>query len=415
MLLSQLHPNEGQIKGVPSNPRIITEEDFAALKKSLRNFRKMLTLRPMVVDEDFNILGGNMRYQALCRLRDEHAKVGAFQFTDEIPDEWVHQDCTLTEKEKREFVIKDNQERGTNDWDKLANEWSVEELKEWDVKAANWDASDSADELQSVKKDDFDEDKDEVQTICQSGDIWQLGNHRLMCGDSTSADDVAKLMCGEKADITFSSPPYNAGFGKNLTKDKGRKKYTNGEDDNKTRIQYTNFLNAYIGNANRYADFNFCNIQMLANNKLSMFDMIKTNITILADIEIWDKVHSQPAAAENVLNSEFEFVFVFSKKANRNIGTIKFHGTLKNIIHIPPTHNEYSKEHNAVFPIELPAYHISNFAKSSVLDLFGGTGTTLIAAEQLNRKCYMMEIYPHYCDVIIARWEKFTGQKAVKL
>lgn len=139
MKLSQLHPNEGQIKGVPSNPRTITAEDFAYLLKSLRNFRKMLSLRPMVVDEDFNILGGNMRYQALCRLRDEKVKVGGFTFTDDIPDEWVKQDCTLTEKEKREFVIKDNQERGQNDWDKLANEWDAEELKEWDVKAAEWD------------------------------------------------------------------------------------------------------------------------------------------------------------------------------------------------------------------------------------------------------------------------------------
>ena len=129
MKLSNLKPNEGQIEGVPSNPRTITEDDFEKLKKSLVNFRKMLSLRPMVVDEDWNILGGNMRYQALCRLRDE----GVEGFTEDIPDEWVKQDTTLSAAEKREFVIKDNQQRGRNDWDALANEWDDEELHSWDV------------------------------------------------------------------------------------------------------------------------------------------------------------------------------------------------------------------------------------------------------------------------------------------
>ena len=129
MKLSDLKPNEGQIEGVPSNPRTITEDDFEKLKKSLVNFRKMLSLRPMVVDEDWNILGGNMRYQALCRLRDE----GVEGFTEDIPDEWLKQDTTLSAAEKREFVIKDNQQRGRNDWDALANEWDDEELREWDV------------------------------------------------------------------------------------------------------------------------------------------------------------------------------------------------------------------------------------------------------------------------------------------
>ena len=129
MKLSDLKPNEGQIEGVPSNPRTITEDDFDKLKKSLVNFRKMLSLRPMVVDEDWNILGGNMRYLALCRLRDE----GVEGFTEDIPDEWVKQDTTLSAAEKREFVIKDNQQRGRNDWDALANEWDDEELRKWDV------------------------------------------------------------------------------------------------------------------------------------------------------------------------------------------------------------------------------------------------------------------------------------------
>ena len=154
MKLSDLKPNEGQIEGVPSNPRTITEDDFEKLKKSLVNFRKMLSLRPMVVDEDWNILGGNMRYLALCRLRDE----GVDGFTDDIPDEWVKQDTTLSAAEKREFVIKDNQQRGRNDWDALANEWDEEELREWDVDIPNFD-----EDMENLEPGDMPDLSDKIQ------------------------------------------------------------------------------------------------------------------------------------------------------------------------------------------------------------------------------------------------------------
>lgn len=199
-----------------------------------------------------------------------------------------------------------------------------------------------------------------------------------------------------------------------MTKDDGRSKY-NDNDDNMSDDEYTEFLNKYINNACECAQYNFVNVQWLANNKQSLIDIMNSNRNILGDIIIWDKARSQPQLAENVLNSEFEFVFCFHEKGNRRIGTIPFHGTKKNIIHISSGHNEFSDIHNAVFPIELSAHFIDNFAKESVLDLFGGTGTTMIAAEQLGRKAYLMEIDPKYCDVIIARWEKFTGKQATKI
>lgn len=154
---------------------------------------------------------------------------------------------------------------------------------------------------------------------------------------------------------------------------------------------------------------------MLANNKIALIDALSHFKNTLADIIIWDKGRSQPAAAANVLNSEFEFVLCFSKKGNRCIGTIPFHGTIKNIVHISPSKNEYAKIHNAVFPVDLPAHFIQYFAKESVIDFFGGTGTTMMAAEQLGKKSYLMELDPHYCDVIIARWEKLTGLNAIKI
>jgi site-specific DNA-methyltransferase (adenine-specific) len=240
-----------------------------------------------------------------------------------------------------------------------------------------------------------------------------------MCGDSTCGGDVALLMNGEKADIAFYSPPYNAGFGVDLNscrnKNKRKTKYTNGENENKTTDEYADFLIKTIQNGNDFSLYNFCNIQLLSNNKESIRQAIAHHFDKLGDVIIWDKQKGVPNIHSNVLTNEFEFVFMFNEKGNRTIGTIYFQGTKTNIIHIRPTHNEFANIHNAVFPIELPSHFISNFAKDSTLDLFGGTGTTLIACEQLNRKCYMMELDEHYCDVIIDRWQKLTGKTAVKI
>lgn len=161
------------------------------------------------------------------------------------------------------------------------------------------------------------------------------------------------------------------------------------------------------------AEYNFVNIEMLANNKRALIDILHDNRDRLADVIIWDKERSQPELAENVLNSEWEFVFVFSNQGTRRIGANRFHGTLRNIIHIPnASGNEFAGVHNATFPMEFASYFVENFSNDTVMDLFGGTGTTMIACEQLNRTCYMIEIDPAYCDVIVDRWEKFTGKKA---
>lgn len=149
MLLTELSPNVGQIAGVPSNPRTITPEDFASLKKSLKNFRKMLALRPIVVDENKVILGGNMRYKALCKLAEEKAKSENYQFGQDIPDEWVRVATDLTPEEKMRFIKEDNQERGQWDFDKLANEWEQSKLKEWDAPVANWQERETLNETET--------------------------------------------------------------------------------------------------------------------------------------------------------------------------------------------------------------------------------------------------------------------------
>lgn len=403
--LTDLELNRGQVEGLPSNPRQWGKGELANLVKSIRETPELLEARGLIVwpyAGKYVILGGNMRFSALREMNAVDA-----------PCMVMPQDTPI--EKLREIVIKDNGAFGSWDYDMLANEWDDLPLPEWGVPAWDTENLESVSAPKEVEEDDFDESKDHIEVRCKKGDVWQLGDHRLMCGDSVSLDDVKKLMGGGIADIAFASPPYNTGgIGKSLTKDDGRSKYLANNDD-MTDDGYTEFLNKYIHNACECSKYNFVNVQWLANNKNSLIEMIKSNQRILGDILVWDKARSQPAAAENVLNSEFEFVFCFHEKGNRRIGTIPFHGTKKNIFHISPGHNEYSEIHNAVFPIALPAHFIENFAETSVLDLFGGTGTTMIAAEQLGRKAYLMELDPRYCDVIIARWEKFTGKTAEKI
>ena len=379
-----------------------------------KSLRELGAGRSLLLDKNNRIIAGNKTTEnaAAIDLNDviivesDGTKLVAVKRTD----------IDLDSERGRKLALADNATSAAN------LEWDEEQMAALQAKLDNFDPVEWGVEFETqdnkdyhAEEDDFDENTNQVETRCKAGDIWQLGEHRLMCGDSTDAGSVDLLMNGAKADISFQSPPYNAGFGKNITKDNGRSKYTNGDNDNHSQSEYHDFLCKFIDNALKFSQYSFVNIQMLANNKQAFIATLYDRLDRLADIMCWDKTRSQPQLAENVLNSEFEFVLVFSEKANRNIGTIPFHGTQKNIIHISPTKNEYAKEHNAVFPIELPSHFISSFAKQSVLDLFGGSGTTMIAAEQLGRKCYMMELDPHYCDIIIARWEKLTNGKAQKI
>ncbi len=392
----------GEIKLDAHNYRIHDDKNLKLIKRSLK---KLGAGRSILIDADGVIIAGNATYQTAQELgipvetiKIDGSKVVALQRTD------LH----TQDKERKEMALMDNTTSANPNYDygEIQTDFSTDELPELGIEDIPTLAEENAEIVET-------EVPEQVETRCKSGDIWKLGEHRLMCGDSTNAADIEKLMCGNKADIAFYSPPYNAGFGKNITKDNGRSKYTNGSDDNMSVDDYRDFLNSVIDNGTNFAQYNFCNIQMLANNKKALIGALYTHIDTLADVMIWDKKHSQPQLAENVMNSQFEFILIFSEKGNRNIGTKKLHGTLPNIISITPKKNEYASEHNAVFSVEFASYFVQNFSTKSVLDLFGGTGTTLIACEQLKRKCYMCEIDPHYCDIILTRWETLTGKQGV--
>jgi DNA modification methylase len=261
-----------------------------------------------------------------------------------------------------------------------------------------------------------------VKTRCKAGDLWQLGEHRLLCGDSTKKEDVTRLMAGEKADITFTSPPYNAGKSESLsgnTHTKGNK-YIGGHNDDMDGGSWLSLIQISLEMSRKVSSFQFYNLQQLAGNKIELIDLLYANRKYFADVAIWDKQNTAPAMAENVMNSQFEYVFIFSceKSPNRAIRTGNFRGNVSNVYSgNPQRNNEFSDTHAATFPVDFPEHFISKFAniEKTVYEPFCGSGTTIIACEKTNRKCYGMEIDPHYCDVIIKRWEDFTGEKAKKL
>ena len=382
------------IKPYEKNPR---KNDSAvdAVANSISQFGFKV---PVVIDNDNVIICGHTRYKAAKKL-------GLEAVPCVVADD-------LTEEQIKAYRLADNKVSELAEWDIDLLGEELDGIFDIDMSDFGFDLSEDEEEEAEVIEDEIPQ---EVEPIAKQGDIWQLGRHRLMCGDSTSITDIEKLMDGNIADIAFTSPPYNAGTTPTEVHMNNSTKY-NGNDDNKSEEDYIDFINAYLHNTLIYSQYSFMNVQSIANNKISLIDVLYQNKDVYADTIIWDKILSQPAMAENVLNSEFEYIHVFSNKANRAIGTNKFRGTLSNIVHISKQNrNEFSNIHNATFSVEFASHFIKNFSTESVLDPFGGTGTTLIACEQLNKSAYLMELEPKYVDVIIDRWEKFTGQKAVLL
>ena len=200
--MSQIAVNNGQIDGVRANPRQIKGEKFDRLKASIERNPEMLALRELLVyehDGKYIVIGGNMRYRA-CK------ELGYTQMPCKIiPPQ-------ATAEQLNAYIILDNSGFGDWDWDALANEWDSQQLTDWGVDVPNWD-EEASEEEQPREDDDFDEEKDSIECRVKKGEIWKLGKHRLMCGDSSIQEDVKKLMDGELADMVFTDPPYGVAIG----------------------------------------------------------------------------------------------------------------------------------------------------------------------------------------------------------
>jgi len=391
-----------QVRSNPDNPRFIKGDKFEKLVKSIREFPQMLELRPIVVNKDMIVLGGNMRLKA-C----EEAGI------DQVPIIFAD---NLTEEQQKEFIIKDNSSFGEWDWDILANEWETEQLIDWGMDIPDdW----AVDEVLEAEEDNF-EAADDIQTDIVLGDLIEIGEHRLLCGDSTDSDQVAKLMNGEKADMVFTDPPYNVNFKgqelSNTTKNgvqilhhKGaNSKHDKIENDSMPDDEFLNFMKQVLSNVLLFNNgawyFSFCDLKL---------DLLLTPLKemgfIWKSIIIWKK--NQATLSGKDYKSRYEPI-VYGCPENSFYGERykqediwEFQRTLKNDLH--PT----------MKPIPLIENALNNSSKEgmSVLDLFLGSGSTMVAAHQLKRKCYGMELDPKYCQVIIDRMKKLDPTLEIKI
>ena len=438
--LSRVSENE-------ANPRTITEANFQKLVKSILVFPKMLQLRPIVVDETYKALGGNMRTRALChivsmtpeaimdvldtdqRLTDAEKLAIASYWSQwkEQPTATIVKASDLTESQKKEFIIKDNAGFGDWDTDALANQWNTDLLKDWgiqDWQLQGWMSPDSlkngeqADEDQKEAKDDeFDEDTEKIPQRCKECELWQLGKHRLMCGDSTDAEQVKFLMGGQVVNLYLTDPPYNVGY---VYEDSAilrkRKQRTDGltvKNDKMDNDKFRDFLSAAFLAAEETMEKGAAFYIFHSGNYSMLFidALMSTKYLELRQTLIWVKNYMVLGRQDYQWRHE-HCLYGWKNGASHNWFSDRNQTTVMEFDR--PTK---SVEHPTMKPVPLFAYLMGNSTKEgwNVYDGFGGSGTTLIAAEQLNRNAFLMELDPHYCDVIIARWEKLTGEKAVKI
>ena len=223
--LSSLELNEGQIVGIPKNPRYLKGEEHDKLKKSLRHAPELLQYKPLMVyaieGGKFIVICGNMRLRICQELHNE-----GVQGFDALPCFVLNKDVPIAKI--KEYAIKDNVQAGNWDWDELANgDWEVEDLQEWGVDCSFLTDTEPVEEMPERKEtedDAYDEGEHEIEAKCKLGDIWQLGKHRLMCGDSTDASQVAKLLGGANIQLYLTDPPYNVAYGYDGAATEGHRK-----------------------------------------------------------------------------------------------------------------------------------------------------------------------------------------------
>ena len=360
------------IKTNPKNPRLIKDDKFKKLVKSIQEFPQMLELRPIVVDENNIILGGNMRYKACIEAG--------------LKEIFILKAEDLTEQQKDEFIVKDNVGFGEWDWDILANEWDTDKLQDWGL---DLPLDVSVQELEA-EEDDY-EIPNEINTDIVLGDLFEIGEHRLLCGDSTDSDQVAKLMNGQKADMVFTDPPY------------GMSLNTNYQDIHKGASTGKNFDKII----NDDKEFDPSCIFVLDAKEYFLWgaDYYKHFLPKGGSWHIWDKTVGR---FNGRIGNEFEMCWSFNSH-KREIVSIEWVG-----------YNGISKEdtkkrvHPTQKPIELCIHFIKDYSKTNVIDLFLGSGSTMVASHQLKRKCYGMELDPKYCQVIIDRMKKLDPSLEIK-
>lgn len=396
-----IETNKGQIEGVPANPRVIKDKKFKKLVKSIEENPEMLDLREILVfplGDKFIVIGGNMRLEAVKKLgyKDVPCKV--------LPVETPAENL-------RAYILRDNASYGEWDFDELANCWDIDELEMADI---DLPSGFGLEEENETSEDDFCES--ETKTRVQLGEIWQLGNHRLMCGDSTKIENVKKLVGGVEIDMLLTDPPYNVDYAKkNKYLNEVYGKHRNEKDianDTMNKEEFGVFLTNAFSCASEvlkkggvfYIWYSFKSAKEFLNA------CEKTDLSVRQNL-IWTK-NNIVLGLQDYQSKHEPCLYGWKDGASHYFIDDRTKTTLLEF-----KKPQKSNEHPTMKPIDLMGECIKNSSRKNenVLDLFGGSGSTLIACEQLERNCFTMELDPHYCDVILSRWEKLTGKVALKI
>lgn len=387
-----LEYNEGQIPGVPENPRTREDTKQRNLEKSIEELPEMTIARAALCfpyNGRYVVIGGNRRLEAQRALKRKEVPIIA------LPED------TPVEKLRR-MALLDNESTGQTDWAKLAKDWSKDEIRAWNIETPKgW--------LNEIPKMDIQEDdisKVKAKQRCHPGDIWQLGDHRLMCGDSTKASMIQELLSGENVDLYITDPPYNVAY-EGKTKDALTIQNDEMNDDS-----FRDFLvNAFMAADSVLKEGASFYIWHADIEGYNFRYAVKHCGWLMKQCLIWNK-NAMVMGRQDYQWKHEPCLYGWKSGASHN-----WYSDRKQTTVLEFNKPNRNAEYPTMKPIELFAYQIQNSSRKGdiVLDSFGGSGTSIIACEQINRKCYMMELDPHYCDVIINRWETLTGRKAVKI
>jgi len=379
-----------------NNPRTHSDQQVAQVAASIQEFGFN---NPILIDEHNSIIAGHGRLAAAQKLD--------LKLVPTITLEG------LSEAQRKAYVIADNKltENGGWDYDLLAVE--IERLKELDVDIdlTGFDPT----ELDTILEPEVVEgltDEDEVPEapevpITKRGDVWILGNHRLMCGDSTSIDDVDKLMAGQKADMVFTDPPYGVEYEGGHNKKKRQQIIAdNLQGDDLTDLFYEALSCAVTSTKDGAAFY----VWFASGNSIETFaSLSKLPLKLRAVIQ-WYKVKSGLGAFMSQYIPNCEPCMYLHKEG---MSPAWYGPTTEKTVweQKKETRNDF---HPTQKPVALPERAVTNSSKQGdeILDLFGGSGSTLIACEKINRSARLMELDPKYCDVIVDRWQSFTGKTA---
>ena len=402
--------NIGDLIPYANNSRTHSDEQVIQIASSIKEFG---FTNPILIDESCGVIAGHGRILAAKKLDYK-----------ELP-------CIvldgLTEAQKKAYVIADNQLALNSGWDMDMLKIEVEGLKEldFDVDLLGFDDGFLDDLLFEETEGLTDEDavpEAPEEPKSKRGDIWILGNHRLMCGDSTMIDDVEKLMDGKKADMVFTDPPYNTGMtaekqssdnGGTLWKGKnkgGKARPSHMFDDSYSDSEWDQFM----------ADFCLMYYSQMKENtgayicldwrrNFQLIPHIKNNFK-LSNTIVWDKV-------VHGLGSDYKYTYELinvCKKGKPEMDTHQGDREYSDVWHIQRAMGK-NKDHATAKPVEIVERCLRHASKpnSLVIDFFQGSGTTLIACEKMDRICYGLEMSENYIDVIIKRWQEYTGKEAV--